>query len=82
MSLASKIRGIPAYIVIPRNAPKCKVENVVRYGGKVIWSEVTMQSRETIANKVLEETGAVLIHPFNDARIIRYWLVFLYLSGL
>ncbi|KAK4771409.1 hypothetical protein SAY87_031941 [Trapa incisa] len=70
LSLAAKIRGIPAYIVIPRNAPKCKVENVIRYGGKVIWSDVTIQSRETVANKVLEETGAVLIHPFNDGRII------------
>ncbi|PKI45508.1 hypothetical protein CRG98_034099 [Punica granatum] len=70
LSLAASLRGVPAYIVIPRNAPKCKVDNVVRYGGKVIWSDATMQSRESIATKVLQETGAVLIHPFNDARII------------
>ncbi|KAJ4746700.1 L-threonine dehydratase catabolic TdcB [Rhynchospora pubera] len=49
---------------------KCKVENVKRYGGQVIWSEVTMQSRETVARKVQEDTGAVLIHPFNDGRIM------------
>ncbi|KAJ4759369.1 L-threonine dehydratase catabolic TdcB [Rhynchospora pubera] len=70
VSLAAKLRGIPAYIVIPKNAPKCKVENVKRYGGQVIWSEVTMQSRETVARKVQEDTGAVLIHPFNDGRIM------------
>ncbi|XP_042504182.1 serine racemase isoform X2 [Macadamia integrifolia] len=70
VSLAAKLRGIPAYIVIPKNAPNCKVENVRRYGGQVIWSEPTMQSRESVAAKVLEETGAVLIHPFNDGRII------------
>ncbi|KAJ1702315.1 hypothetical protein LUZ63_002094 [Rhynchospora breviuscula] len=70
VSLAAKLRGIPAYIVIPKNAPKCKVENVKRYGGQVIWSEVTIQSRETVARKVQEDTGAVLIHPFNDGRII------------
>ncbi|KAF3340236.1 serine racemase [Carex littledalei] len=70
VSLAAKLRKIPAYIVIPENAPKCKVENVKRYGGQVIWSEVTMQSREAVAKKVLEDTGAVLIHPFNDGRII------------
>lgn len=72
VSLAAKLRGIPAYIVIPKNAPKCKVENVKRYGGQVIWSETTIQSRETVARKVQQETGAVLIHPFNDKHIIRY----------
>lgn len=70
VSLAAKLRGIPAYIVIPKNAPKCKVENVKRYGGQVIWSETTMLSRESTASKVQQETGAVLIHPFNDTRII------------
>ncbi|XP_030454247.1 serine racemase isoform X2 [Syzygium oleosum] len=70
LSLAAKLRGIPAYIVIPKNAPKCKVNNVIRYGGQVIWSEVTMQSREDTALKVSQETGAVLIHPYNDKRII------------
>ncbi|KAK9094801.1 hypothetical protein Scep_026270 [Stephania cephalantha] len=70
VSLAAKLRGIPAHIVIPKNAPACKVENVRRYGGNVIWSEATVQSREEVAAKVVEETGGVLIHPFNDGRII------------
>ncbi|RAL44382.1 hypothetical protein DM860_011659 [Cuscuta australis] len=70
LALAAKLRGIDAHIVIPKNAPKCKVENVVRYGGKVIWSESNMKSREDVANNVLRDTGAVLIHPYNDARII------------
>jgi serine racemase len=73
LSLAAKIQGIPAYIVVPKGAPKCKVDNVIRYGGKVIWSEATMSSREEIASKVLQETGSVLIHPYNDGRIIRYF---------
>ncbi|KAK9121260.1 hypothetical protein Syun_018877 [Stephania yunnanensis] len=68
VSLAAKLRGIPAHIVIPKNAPACKVENVRRYGGNVIWSEATVQSREVVAAKVVEETGGVLIHPFNDGR--------------
>lgn len=72
LALAAKLRGIPAYIVIPKNAPKCKVENVKRYGGQIIWSEPNMQSRESTAAKVLQETGAVLLHPYNDGRIIRY----------
>lgn len=70
VSLAAKLRGIPAYIVIPRNAPKCKVENVKRYGGQIVWCEATLESRESVASKLQQETGAVLIHPFNDKRII------------
>ncbi|XP_061373758.1 serine racemase [Gastrolobium bilobum] len=70
LALAAKLRGIPAYIVIPKNAPTCKVENVKRYGGQVIWSEASMRSREEIANKVWQETGAVFIHPYNDGRIL------------
>ncbi|KAL8543711.1 hypothetical protein ACS0TY_004324 [Phlomoides rotata] len=70
LALAAKLRGIPAHIVIPKNAPKCKVENVIRYGGQVIWSEARLQSREEVAAKVVQDTGAVLIHPYNDGRII------------
>ncbi|KAA8520818.1 hypothetical protein F0562_011491 [Nyssa sinensis] len=39
-------------------------------GGQVIWSEPTMQSREEIATKVLQETDAVLVHPYNDGHIM------------
>ncbi|KAL8207804.1 hypothetical protein R6Q57_007216 [Mikania cordata] len=70
LALAAKLRGIPAYIVIPKNAPKCKIENVKRHGGQIIWSEANVQSREEVASKVLHETGATLIHPYNDGRII------------
>ncbi|MFS8015681.1 putative serine racemase [Helianthus anomalus] len=45
-SFGCTIRGIPAYVVVPNNAPKCKVENVKRYGGHVIFSEATMKSRQ------------------------------------
>lgn len=72
VSLAAKLRGIPAYVVIPKNAPACKVENVRRYGGRVIWSEATMESRESTAMEVQQGTGSNMIHPFNDKRIIRY----------
>ncbi|CAA7403380.1 unnamed protein product [Spirodela intermedia] len=70
LALAAKLRGIPAYIIIPNNAPQCKVENVKRHGGQVIPCEPTMQSRELVAGRVQEETGAVLVHPYNDRHII------------
>lgn len=71
LALAANLRGIPAYIVIPKNAPTCKVENVKRYGGQIIWSEASIKSREETANKVWQETGAIFIHPYNDGRILR-----------
>lgn len=71
LALAAKLRGIPAYIVIPKNAPACKVENVKRYDGKVNFSEVNIRSREEVANKVQKETGAILIPSSNDGRILR-----------
>nr|KYP65613.1 Serine racemase [Cajanus cajan] len=70
LALAAKLRGIPSYIVVPKNAPTCKVENVKRYGGQIVWSEASVQSREEVANKVWQETGAIFIHPYNDARIL------------
>ncbi|KAI5000180.1 hypothetical protein ZWY2020_004769 [Hordeum vulgare] len=51
MALAAKLRRVPAYIVIPKDTPACKVDNVKRYGGQVIWSDVTMDSRESMAKK-------------------------------
>ncbi|KAK8478983.1 hypothetical protein V6N13_096190 [Hibiscus sabdariffa] len=70
LALAAKLRGITAYVVIPKNAPQCKVQNVLRYGGQIVWSEAPVQSREEIATKVLQETGAAFIHPYDDGRII------------
>ncbi|XP_042434184.1 serine racemase-like [Zingiber officinale] len=72
VALAAKLRGIPAYVVIPKNAPKCKVENVRRYGGQIFWSESTIQSRESITEKVQQDTGAILVHPFNNRFTIRF----------
>ncbi|CAN6268841.1 unnamed protein product [Urochloa humidicola] len=66
VALAAKLRGIPAHIVIPKNALACKVENVKRYGGHIIWSDVSIESRESVCERVQKETGAILVHPFNN----------------
>ncbi|KAG0621885.1 hypothetical protein M758_3G055900 [Ceratodon purpureus] len=70
VALAARMRGVPAYIVVPNNAPTCKLNNVKRYGGRITMCEPTLESRERTAALVEEETGAALIHPFNDPRII------------
>jgi len=70
LALASQVRGIKAYIVIPSNAPNVKKQATKDYGATVIECEPTLQSRETTTQKVIQETGGVLIHPFNNRDII------------
>jgi threonine dehydratase len=70
LARAAMIRGIPAYIVMPRNSPAIKKAAVEHYGGRITLCEPTVQSREEIGKQVMEETGATLVHPFDDYRII------------
>jgi threonine dehydratase len=70
LARAAKLRGIPAYIVMPNNAPKVKQASVSRYGGKIIFCEPTLEARETTAARIVAETGATLIHPYNDLRVM------------
>ncbi|OGU59457.1 MAG: serine dehydratase [Ignavibacteria bacterium GWF2_33_9] len=70
LALAAKMRKIKAYIIMPSNAPKSKVEAVKGYGGNVIFCEPTLVARETTTQKVIDETGAKLIHPYDNFNII------------
>lgn len=70
ISLAACRRGIPAWIVMPRNAPRAKRAAVEAYGGRVTECEYDMASRGAVCKQVQEKTGAILIHPYNNARVI------------
>ena len=70
LALAARIRGIPAYIVIPKNAPAVKKDAVAGYGGLITLCESTLEARETTLAKVQQETGAIIVHPYNDERVI------------
>jgi threonine dehydratase len=70
LALAAGIRGIPAYIVMPRTAPEIKVKAVRGYGGKITFCEPTLEARESTMDKVIKETGAVFIPPYNHFDII------------
>lgn len=70
VALAAKIRNIPAYVVMPENAPKVKVKAVQNYGAEITFCESTLQARETTLKSVVQRTGATFIHPYDDARII------------
>jgi threonine dehydratase len=70
LALAAKIRGINAYVVMPENAPKVKVEAVINYGAEVTFCEASLDARENILKEVVNRTGATPIHPYNDSRIV------------
>lgn len=70
LALAARKRNIDAYIVMPSNAPKVKIDAVIEYGGKITFCESTLESRESTARQIMNETGACFIHPYNDLRII------------
>ncbi|MES2693799.1 MAG: pyridoxal-phosphate dependent enzyme [Verrucomicrobiota bacterium] len=70
LARAAALRGIPAHIVMPHNAPKPKKDAVAAYGGRIVLCEPNAASREGTCATVTRETGAALIHPYNDPRII------------
>jgi threonine dehydratase len=70
IALACRIRGIPATVVVPRNASRAKLAAMEAYGARIVFSEASQASRDETTATVLDETGGVLVHPFNDARVI------------
>ncbi|CAM6039019.1 unnamed protein product [Sphagnum compactum] len=70
VALAARIRGIKAHIVVPRNVPACKLENVKRYGGQITLCEPSLEARQKEAARIQQSTGAVLVHSSNDPDII------------
>lgn len=70
LALAARMRGIPAYIVMPRTAPSVKKAGVLGYGGQVTLCEPTLEAREATLAEVVARTGATVVHPYNDERVI------------
>ena len=70
LSRAAKARGVPAYIVMPNNAPQSKRAAVERLGGKVVFCEPNVPAREAAAAKIVADTGATLIHPYDNLQVM------------
>ena len=70
VACAAAWRGVPAFVVMPKNAPKVKVRAIEAYGGKITFCEPKVSSRNEVCARVQSETGAVLIHPFDNDQII------------
>lgn len=70
LSLAAKLRGIPAHIVVPRNAPLIKQRAIATYGGRLTLCEPTLAARQAEADRIQRETGAVFVHPYDNELVI------------
>lgn len=70
LALAARLRGIEACIVMPRDAPRVKVDAVRGYGARIVFSGNAPEDRERTLSEVVKESGAVFIHPSDDLRVI------------
>ncbi|MGK0499198.1 MAG: threonine dehydratase [Oceanicoccus sp.] len=70
VSLAAKNLGVPAYIVMPANAPTIKKAGTLSYDGIITECEPTVEARERESLRVKEKTGASFLHPSNDIDVI------------
>jgi threonine dehydratase len=70
VACAAAWRGVPAWIVMPKNAPAVKAAAIEGYGGKIVFCEPTVTARKATCDRVQAETGAHLVHPYDDDRII------------
>jgi threonine dehydratase len=70
IAFAAKTLGTKAFIVMPENSPAVKVNAVKGYGAEVIFCAPNQAAREEALNKIVAETGAEFIHPYDDDRVI------------
>jgi threonine dehydratase len=70
LALAARTRGVPAWVVMPRTAPAVKRAAVAGYGARIVTCAPTLAAREAALDEVVRESGAAVVHPYNDARVI------------
>lgn len=66
----AQLLGVPAYIVMPENAPSVKREATAGSGAQIVLCEATQAARESTLAGVLDETGANFIHPYDNYDVI------------
>jgi len=70
LALAAKTRGIAAHVVVPQGAVAAKLTGIAAYGAALHTCAPTLAARDEMAAQIARETGATLVHPFTDARVI------------
>lgn len=70
LSLAARLRGIPAYIVVPDNSPRIKQRAIAAYGGQLTLCAPNLAARAAAAERIQRETGATFVHPYDNEVVI------------
>jgi threonine dehydratase len=70
LALAARLAGIPCRVVMPEGAPRVKREAVAGYGAEIVFCAPTAEAREAACARLVAETGARLVHPYDDATVI------------
>jgi threonine dehydratase len=70
LARAATLRGIPAHIVMPNNSRENKLAAVRAFGISPTLCEPDAEARARTAEEIQKRTGATLIHPYNDPRVI------------
>ncbi len=70
LALAARSRGIPCHVVVPEGAVAAKLANIARQGATLWRCAPTQAAREAECARVQAETGAALVHPYADARVM------------
>jgi len=70
LALAARLHRIPAYVVMPEDSNKAKIDATRSYGAAVTFCRPTDDDRRATAARVGAETGAVFVHPHDDLRVI------------
>ncbi len=70
LARAARLRSMAAHIVVPENAKQVKKDAILGYGAKIVECESTLAAREETLHRVILETGATGIHPYDDDRVI------------
>ena len=70
VAFASSLENIPCTIVMPKNASPAKISATRGYGANVILEGLTYDESWAYAQKISQETGAIIIHAFDDPHII------------
>lgn len=70
VALAASLHGVPAVIIMPRDAPKIKIENTKAYGAEVVLYDRANEDRDAIGATLSEERGLTLIRPYDEPLVI------------
>jgi len=70
LSLAARLRSVPAVIVMPNNAPEVKKRAVEGYGGRIVFCEPNLPSRESTLRAIVEREHSHVVHPYDNKYVI------------